>query len=65
MVAEAAMVFLRGTVAMETGPSQCCVTAAVPQTGEVGVKLWAGDLQGRGRKEDGGGRDGESEREIE
>lgn len=61
MVAEAAMVFLRGTVAMETGPSQCCVTAAVPQTGEVGVKLWAGDL--RGRRMAGGGT--ESEREIE
>lgn len=27
---------LRGTVAMETGPGQCCVTAAVPQAGEVG-----------------------------
>lgn len=27
--------FLRGTVAMVTGPSQCCVTAAVPQAGEM------------------------------
>lgn len=36
MVAEDAGGFLRGTVAMETGTGQCCVTTAVPQAGEVG-----------------------------
>lgn len=49
---------------METGPGQCCVTAAVPQAGEVGGSdgpVTSGDEGGW--RVGGGGEQSERERE--